>query len=174
MIKNFILKILVTFVLFAAAGCGYHFTGGGTLPAGSGAVGIDNFENRSSEAGLESKIANSLIYEFIRNGQKVNKGDMAGGSYLRGVITSVYEETASSTTADGTLERRIYVVVDVRLVSIAGEILWEGSGIREKEVYTVDSANPSGTETENRKAAAIDELVKRLAEAVYGQMTVDF
>lgn len=174
MTKKLVLKILVTFVLFMAGGCGYHFTGGGTLPAGSGAVRIENFENRSSEAGLESKVANSLIYEFIRNGQSVNKGGAAADSYLRGVITSVYEETASSVTADGTLERRIYVVVDARLVSNTGDVLWERKGISEKEVYTVDSASPSGTATETRKDAALDELVERLAESVYAQMTIDF
>lgn len=172
--REFILKFLVTFALVVTAGCGYHFTGGGTLPAGSGVVRIDIFENRSSEAGLESRLANSLIYEFTRNGQNVNRGDGESDSTLKGVVTSVYEETVSGGSGSENLERRIFVTVDARLVSSGGDLLWQGRRIREKEVYTVDLSDPSGPATETRKERAIETLLERLAETLYGRMTVDF
>jgi hypothetical protein len=75
---------VVLFVGIFLSACGYHFEGGGELPAGVRNVFVGVFENRTSETGLENIFTNDLINEFTRS--KRFAGREKAEAVLSGVI----------------------------------------------------------------------------------------
>ncbi|MDY6825327.1 MAG: LPS assembly lipoprotein LptE [Thermodesulfobacteriota bacterium] len=168
--RNFIwLLIVCAFPLLA--GCGYQFAGTGGMPGGIDRVNVAVFENRSGESGVESAFTNNLIYELTRRGGvSIVSADAANGR-ITGTIRSITTDTVSHEETYVTAERRVRVVVDVRLVSADGRTLWAGTGIEGREVYAVAG---SGYMTDENKKAAIERLSEDMAEAIYNRMAADF
>lgn len=172
--KSYIYKLVILFLLLSGAagtGCGYKFSGGGTLPAGTGTVCIKLFNNRSSEQMFENTLANDLIYEFTRNGQKTVSEEGAADSVLSGEIKSVTSETVTHTDELTSVESRVTVVLKVQLIS-GGNILWENNNITDSEVYTLDTDDNS--QDSAAKKEALGELSERVAAKVYSGMTENF
>ena len=152
--------------------CGYRFSGGGTLPSGVKQVFIPVLENRTSEAGIETFFANDLVDEFTRAGVLVTSSSEGADALLKGGIRSISIETISHGAQQFSLEKRIYVVLDVRLESKTGRVLKEYRGLSESETF--DSVAEQRPVIDKNQREAIYVISKRLAEMIYKMLTDDF
>lgn len=152
-------------------GCGYRFSGAGELPGGIKTLSIDVFDNRTSETGFETWIANDLINQFIRfESVRLTDADIADAT-LTGAIKSVRSVTISHSTPNTPAERRIQATLDVKLTSTNGEVLWSAIGLTAYETYDV---SPDDAQTEKNKKSALATLSSRVAERIYYQLTDNF
>ena len=156
--------------LFATA-CGYKFSGGGDLPQGITSLSIGVLENRTREIGLESQIANDLIYQFtrFRNIKLTDKNK--ADAQLTGIIKSAATRTITHQSANVPTERRIQVVLDLELTSADGNVIWSADSISAYETYDVDSDK---TQTEQNKKSALTIISSRVAERIYYRLTDNF
>jgi len=134
-------------------------------------VFITILKNHTSETGVENVFTNDLIYEFTRS----RKGALAGmdraDAILLGVIESMSIETISRKGINTSIERRVTVVVSLKLTDRKGKAIWSAESISAKEVYDVASDKIA---TEKNRRDAISALSKRVAEKVYNRLTEDF
>ncbi len=163
--------VLLLAACIAFQGCGYRLPGNGELPGHIKRVCIKAFQNQTGEAGFESLITNDIIYEFTRAGFTIPADCSHAGAVLTGTIQSAQSTTVSSLTSYTTAERRITIVVDVRLVSASGKILQSMNGLSDYQDYPISSTK---TQTEENKKSAAAILFKRMAERIYYHVTADF
>lgn len=163
--------LIWTLALWAAAGCGYRFTGGGSLPENVTRVSISVLKNATSETGLENTLTNDLIYEMGRNRQaEVTDTDRAQAR-VAGIIRSVSVSTVTHSDVNTSQERRVSLTVDLEMTRADGTQIWQRQGITANETFAV-GADKFATE-QNRKAA-LKTLSRRLAERIYASMTDNF
>jgi len=162
--------ILLPLLFFVS--CGYKFAGTGHLPSGIRSTYIEVMENRSGETGIENTITNDLIYEFIRSGNTVSKDKMKADAILSGSIADLHIDAVTHKSAHSALEGRVTVLLDIKLTSSEGDIIWSAKGVSADQTYDIVANNTLATEQKRR--TAIKALSKRLAEAVYDNLTTDF
>lgn len=168
---NIRVAVLLTVIAgFFFSGCGYRFAGGGDLPSSVKKVSISVLENKTAQSGIENIITNDLIYEFTRNGKAVEKKDDAD-AHLTGTIESVSDDAISHRGDQFSTERRVNVVLNLKLTDNNGKIIWTAKGIASDEAFSVSSDKMA---TEDKKRSAIIVLSKRLAEKVYNRLTDNF
>ncbi len=158
-------------MIFLSA-CGYRFSGAGKLPAGVEKICITMLKNNTSETGVEITATNALIYEFSRNGVAVVKDADKADAVLSGNVASLRTETIARKTSSIASGRRVYVNLDLKMMTGSGRILWSGRGITDRETYQVTSGDVSSTDAKKKKA--VENLLKRLSETVYQRITDDF
>jgi outer membrane lipopolysaccharide assembly protein LptE/RlpB len=171
LLKTNIKRLVVLLCCLSVGACGYRFSGGGDLPNGIRKISVIVLENRTGETGFENVVTNDLIYEFTRSGKASITDKNVADAVLSGVIQSMREDTVSRQTEQTSLERRVTISVDLRLVDADGEVLWAVKGLSANETYDVESDKLA---TELRKEIALAKLSKRFAEKVYSSMTDDF
>ncbi len=167
--SQFSIVLLVLCIFFSA--CGYRFEGGGSFPGGIKSVYITIFENRTAETGLETIFANDFIDEFTRRGNLVLAGRDSAETILAGEIESLNIETVSRRESHTALERQVNVVVALKLTGSDGEVIWSAKGVSAHEAYTV---MPDKMATEYNRRQAISVISKRMAEAAYEHLTINF
>lgn len=167
-IYYFIIVITAAALLFC--GCAYRFAGGGDLPGSVKKVSVSVLENKTAESGIENTITNDIIYEFTRNGKIVAKIDDAD-AHLTGTIESANDEAISHKGDHTSLERRVKIVINLKLKAKSGNIIWTGKDISADQAFSVTADK---IETERIKRSAIALLSKRLAENVYNRLTDNF
>lgn len=157
--------------LLVMTGCGYRFAGGGDLPGGVRRLSVGVFENKTREKGLEAQIANDLIYQFTRyDNIKLTDRSRSEG-HLTGVIRSARVTTVTHASANVSAERRIQVVMDVKLTAPDGRLIWSGDAISAYETYEVASDKST---TEQNKKSALTTLSSKVAERIYYRLTDNF
>jgi outer membrane lipopolysaccharide assembly protein LptE/RlpB len=171
-LKKVITIIFIFILLVFPFACGYHFSGTGKFPEGVKKICITMLKNNTSETGAEISATNALIYEFSRNGVTIVKDADKADAVLSGNITSLRTETIARKTSNISSERRVYVTLDLKMMSGSGRILWSGKGITDRETYQVTSSSDSNTDV--KKKQAVEDLLKRLSETVYQRITDDF
>ncbi len=153
--------------------CGYHFAGGGHLPAGVTRVYVTILENRTSETGVESTFTNDLIYEFTRSRKESLAPDRASADgILTGTVVSLAVENISRATVSTAVERRVTGTMQLRLESPDGRILWNSGAIVEREAYRV--VVDDKTATDQNKSDAVAVLSRKMAESAFTRLTDDF
>ena len=162
---------VIVFACLFLLSCGYKFSGGGNLPSDIRSVCITILENRTAETGVENIITNDLIYEFTRAGNVVLTDKDKAEAILAGIVQSVRSDTISHRGTHTSLERRVKVVVNLKLTGQDGRTIWSVKDISENEDYVV---MPEKSATERNKRDAISELSKRLAENIYNRLTDAF
>lgn len=156
-------------IVVMVTGCGYRFSGGGTLPGGAKQVFVVMFENRTDETGVETILTNDLIYEFSR------AGTLSGSQYgadarLSGEIISVSRGTISRIGINTSQERRVRLVVSLRLTGADGKLLWS-QRMTDNEEYLVEKDKET---TDRNRRTAITVLSRRLAEKAYYRLIDNF
>jgi len=151
-------------------GCGYRFSGGGTLPGSAGSVFVAMLENRTAESGIEHIYTNDLIYEFSRNGQQVVARE-AADVILTGSLDAVSIDTVAYRGQITSVGRRIRAWMSLKLMDRNGKTAWSGAGITDEETYSVTDDKMA---TEYNKRLAIESLSRRMAEESYSRMTAGF
>jgi len=162
--------IIFLFLIIASA-CGYKFTGGGSFPAGIKSICVVTLVNRTSETGAENIFTNDLIYEITRDNKVVLTSKDKADALLSGIIKSINIKTISRTGTHSSLERRVTVIVDVKLTIPDGKVLWSAKDITANEAYDV---MPDKLATEQKRREALSALSKRLAQSLYARLTDDF
>lgn len=164
------LAILISTCL--SVSCGYRFTGPSQLPSGIRHVYMEVLENRSGETGIESVLTNDIIDEIIRSGNAVSKDRSVADAVLSGRIADLYVDTATRKSAHRALEGRVTLRLDLELISAKGEVVWSASGMSASEAYDIVTNDKPATEQNRRRA--IEEMSKRLAEAVLDDLASTF
>lgn len=163
----------IGFLVALLSGCGYHFSGSGSYPAGVSRVYIAILENRSAETGVESTFTNDLIYEFTRNREESLAQDRSSADgILTGSITRLSVDNISRSSVSTAVERRVTGTLNLKLESPDGRLLWASGNIVEREAYTVVDGNK--TATDQNKSDAIAALSQRLAESAFNRLTDNF
>jgi outer membrane lipopolysaccharide assembly protein LptE/RlpB len=164
--------LISSWLLLTTTACGYRFAGGGEVLPNVNELFIHLLVNRTTETGIEVLLTNDLKNEFIHKyGGTLSetKGATAG---LSGSIAGIRTWTVSRTGALTSLERRISIIVNVKLKDASGNVIRSATGVSANETYTVVSGDKQATE--KNKQAAISSLSKQIAEAVFHRLTEDF
>jgi hypothetical protein len=153
MSKNFILFIASFAIIAAAAGCGiYSFSAGGKSSIKT--IAITQFENKTVESGLSSRMTDLVVDAFIADGTlKVVSPDKAD-AVLSGTLTSYDRKAKEYTEADNVSQYAVTVVFDVVLNDPKAEKeIW-------KERFISEGIYDSRSETEDEgQVRAADKLV---------------
>ena len=168
---RFYLTGIFIVLCIAVTTCGYRFSGGGELPGGIKKLNIGIFENRTNENGLESRIANDLIYQFTRFGNLQLTEKAKADAFLSGTIKSVTSVTISHESVNTSTERRVQVTIALKLTATDDRLLWSDNAISAYETYTVNSDK---SQTEKNKKSALAILSSRVAERIYYRLTDNF
>jgi hypothetical protein len=157
-------------VVVLISGCGYRFSGDGNLPKDVRQVFVAMLENHTEETGIESVLTNDLIYEFSRSGTFAG-GKNQADAHLTGVIDSITKGTISRIGINTSQERRVSLIISLKLTGRDGSVLWSVRGMSENETYLVEKDREA---TDQNRRVAIERLSKRLAEKVYHRLTDNF
>ncbi|MFB3926010.1 MAG: LPS assembly lipoprotein LptE [Syntrophales bacterium] len=171
-----ILMLCILVVLVSAAySCGYRFTPGGeNIEQSIRSVYVDNFTNRTSEAGLENTFRNSFIDQFRKSSRfKLASSISSADAVLRGNLNNLSSSHLSYGRTDVAKEDRATVSLDVVFEKrVNKEIIWRDPNVTWYRDYTVDSTNPATTDA-NRKAA-LQTLADDVADRVYRSIMSGF
>ncbi|MBU0992599.1 MAG: hypothetical protein KJ737_08910 [Proteobacteria bacterium] len=165
-------QLLMGLFLICFTACGYRFSGSGRLPSHVERIVVHIFENRTSETGIENVFTNDLIDEFTRKNISALAEADSADAYLSGVIRTISVETISHLDQYASLERRVTVTVDIKLISKNGEVLKNFRGLSESEAFDVTQGQKFATEQNQRNAMM--SISKRLSETIYKMLTDDF
>jgi hypothetical protein len=153
--------------LLLAAGCLYHFSGGG-LPRDVKTVAILPFDNRTGEPALTQEV-NTAIRDAVESRLGLRAASEANAdAVVRGEIVRYDPDLALSvqTGQQGQYEvtrRRVQIVLNVELYDQKrGKSLWKQNGL------TVDGEYQPPAETDGRKIA-LDKLVTQVVEGAQSQ-----
>lgn len=160
--------ILLSLVM---VGCGYRFSGSGSLPEDVERIFISIFQNRTNEIGMETIFTDDLTNEFILRRKKALASKKQADADLKGTILSIRTRTISQTKLGTSVDREVIVVVSVKLVGNDGAVIWSASNIRARQAYNVADDR---LQTEANKREAIANVSLKMAERIYNQLTEDF
>ncbi|MEJ2639223.1 MAG: LPS assembly lipoprotein LptE [Desulfosarcinaceae bacterium] len=161
---------LCLFALLQA--CGYHFAGGGSLPAGILSLYIPTMENRSAETGIETTVTNALAEEAGRRQIVVAASADTADGVIIGEISRIATTTVSRSGDNTALERRVQIQLRLRLEDAAARTIKRIDTVRADSVYDVIDGDEAATEA-NRNVA-LEEAAREVAELVYQRLTEDF
>jgi len=152
--------------LLVAAGCLYHFSGGG-LPSDVKTVAILPFDNRTGEPALTQEVSASIRTAFesrlgLRESSESNADAIVRGEIVRYDPDIPLSYQAGQETVNVT-RRRVQIVLNIELYDQKhGKSLWKQSGL------TVDGEYAPPAETDGRKIAE-DKLVTQVVEGAQSQ-----
>ncbi|HVO34642.1 MAG TPA: LptE family protein [Gemmatimonadales bacterium] len=149
-----------------AAGCLYHFSGGG-LPRDVRTVAILPFDNRTGEPALTQEVSASIRDAVesrlgLREASEANADAVVRGEIVRYDPDIPLSYQAGQGTVDVT-RRRVQIVLNVELYDQKhSKSLWKQSGL------TVDGEYQPPAETDGRKLA-LAKLVTQVVEGAQSQ-----
>jgi outer membrane lipopolysaccharide assembly protein LptE/RlpB len=152
--------------------CGYHFAGGGSLPADIQRLYIPTLENRSAETGIETTVTNALAEEAGRLRIAVAASADTADGVIKGEIARIATTTVSRSGETTAAERRVEIQVRLRLEDAAARTVKRIDALSADRVYDVIDGDEAATEA-NRKVA-LEEAAREMAELVYQRLTEDF
>ncbi len=155
------------------AGCGYHFAGEGPGPKpGLQKIAIPVFENKTSEAELETLFAGALRHEFMVRGSYQIVPVAEAEAVFRGRVISISTAELAHTGPEVTIETRLFITLDVRCVDAkTGAVLWQDNGLSEFGTY-LQNPNPIVAYEGRRRAEAT--VARKLAERIHDRFLSNF
>jgi hypothetical protein len=154
-------------------GCGYHFAGEGSGPKpGMQRIAIPVFENKTSEAELETLFAGALRHQFLLRGPFQVVSNNEAEAVFRGRIIRIETMDLAHRTALETIESRLLIAVDVRCIDAkTGAVLWQDNNLIQYSNYLQDS-NPITAYENRRRAMAI--IARKIAERIHDRFVSNF
>ena len=165
-----ILTILICLGVLMA--CGYHFAGSEGPPRGVEKLYIQRIENKTTEPGIDILITNALKNEFIQKYRGTLIDRDRATAVLSGTLLGIRTETVARRGALTSLERRIFMTMDLTLKTSGSERLWFAKGITSSDTYTVVSGDKEASE--QNKRAVLEKLAQRIAENSFHRLADDF
>ncbi len=157
-------------LILALAACNYRFGGYREGREGINAVSIPPFENRTRQIGIESFFTNDLVYEVGRGDHVSVVGADRADAVVQGVIRDLDSDTISRQNLNVSLERRVYVTIELFVKDRQGNQVWYYK-LREDEVYFVEGDKVS---TEANLRDALAAISRRIAEKFHYRFTQAF
>ncbi len=166
-------KIHLMFLILSLSlwGCGYRFSGGGTLPAGIKTVSISTFTNKTSMVGIENIITSDIIYEFTRSNEVTLSSPQSADASVSGTVNLMRIDTVARRGSNRSLERKVTVYVALILKDRNGKIIRNIKEISDNEIFEVTLDK---IKTELNRKRAIKKLSPRLAEKIFNSLAEDF
>ena len=163
---------LVIVCMMVLVGCGYTINQPGEMPGNVKTVYINVFENITSEAGLETIIATSVVSEISRFDAKLltSRPEQAD-AVIRGTINATASQSIARHGVNIAAERLAILYVDVQLVDKNGMVLWQIRNLSDSEPYLMFENKINSNAS---KFNAYGIIATRLAERIYNQMTDKF
>jgi hypothetical protein len=120
---------VIAAAILIAAGCGVYTLSGG-MPDHIRTVGVDLFENRTSEPGVDDWMSRALSDRLIARPQ-IRYGSMrVADAVIRGAVRQVIEEPLEYSGAQVT-RYQVLLIVDAEVFDrVRRRALWSGDGIR--------------------------------------------
>ena len=187
---------LFAFILlaFLFVGCGYHFSGGGTLPQGVKKISLAEIDNETLEVGTEKQLQWALEQEFRKRGTAIVDDDSEGT--LNVTMHQLDLRPLSFDRLDQVLEYQLVLLLDVQLIHReTGKILWQANNLRVQTNYdavpqVVVTSSPRFLEgnlnaedlrgltdiqfSETQRRAAVERLFVETAREVYLRLSENF
>jgi hypothetical protein len=157
-------------VVLAVSACNYRFGGYREGRAGVATMSIPPFENRTRQIGIETLFTNELVYEVGRGDRIALAAPGRADAVVHGVIKDLKTNTISRQNLNVSLERRVYVTVELTAKNRQGEAFWSYQ-LTEDEVYFVE---PDKVSTEANLRVALAEISRRIAEKFHYRFTQAF
>lgn len=155
--------LIVLALLSAVAGCGYRLESGSTrFTDPSVRMDVSPFANRSTTPDAGAVVAARFREELRRSGFQGSFGKIGANYLIEGTVREVRSEIFSHGADRFSLENRLTLVVDIRVVEIVrGGVLWKESDLSETASYF---AGADAQYTEANRRAAFEQVVRRMAE----------
>ncbi|RME62116.1 MAG: hypothetical protein D6780_00330 [Candidatus Dadabacteria bacterium] len=135
---NFRLRIFFCILIFSFAGCGYTFSGGGSiLPDDIKKVAVLPAVNETAEPRMGSLLTEALRDQFEKFGTfEVVEQESRADAIVESRVKSI-ERGSESVTAgtEQALQYNVKVTVDVELKRKDGTLLWKGDNLAERGVF---------------------------------------
>ena len=165
-----LLCILVVLLLLLS-GCGYRLEGGGYIYQGVSRVGVEVFENKTSQTRAGIDFTNELIREIQEKTDTKVVDPAYAARKIKGVIKAITFSVLSRSSAETVVERNVTAVVDVQLLDTDDDVLWSVTNFSSSESYLVDENKINDEATINE---AIEIIAQRIAQRLVSQMMVNF
>jgi Lipopolysaccharide-assembly len=156
-------RILIALALLSAvAGCGYRLESGtARFTDPSVRMDVSSFANRSTTPDAGAVVATRFREELRRSGFRGSFGKIGANYLIEGTVREVRSEIFSHGADRFSLENRLTLVVDIRMVEvIRGGVLWKESDLSETASYF---AGADAQYTEANRRAAFEQVVRRMA-----------
>jgi len=163
--------IAVLVIFFTVIGCGFKFTGSGSLPKATKTVAVTVFDNKTTYTGLGNTMSNMMVSEISRFGTAQITTLEKADAILKGKIISIQAGTIAHKTLQVPTERRVWITIEAMLVTKEGEILWESDLVTDSETYLIGGDHAISRRNEQK---AVEIAMKRIAETMYYRMVSDF
>jgi len=164
--------VIIMACLVSVTACGYRFAGSGGPPQGVEKLFIELIENKTTESGVDILITNGLKNEFIQKYRGVLVDREVATAVLSGAVVGIRTETVARRGALTSLERRVYMTIDLTMKSSHRERIWFTKGITTSDTFTVVSGDKEATE--QNKRITLQDLARRIAEISFNRLTDDF
>lgn len=161
MILKIKLGIIAIFLLMLSLfGCGKQPAS--VLPTYIKKIAVNNFSNNIVQYGVEDKLTQKVIEEFLRDGRlEIVKAEDAD-ALLTGVIVRYSLEPVSYDAQSVIEQYKLYIGVDVTLKDqVQGTTMWTENNIHEDYTYYVTAKAGQLVETENDAQEAVTDLLAR-------------
>ncbi|MEW6088218.1 MAG: LPS assembly lipoprotein LptE [bacterium] len=161
-------KILFILILFTITSCAY--TAKSILPDNIQNVSISVFRNDTYEYGLEERLTDKVIQEFISHGRlKVTNIDDAD-ALIKGKILAYNLLTIKTDEYNNPVEKNLSIFIEVTFWEKDGkEPLWVEKGIRENITYFTTLRDGQITMTEEE---AKQKVLAKLAKSVVRRVII--
>jgi outer membrane lipopolysaccharide assembly protein LptE/RlpB len=192
-IYPFIHLSIFSLTLFLSS-CGYHFSGGGTLPQGVHKISLAEIDNETLEVGTEKQLQWALEQEFRKRGTAIVDDDSEG--VLNVTMHQLDLRPMSFDRLDQVLEYQLILLLDVQLIHReTGKLLWQANNMRVQTNYdavpqVVVTSSPRFLEgnlnaedlrgltdiqfSETQRRAAVERLFGETAREVYLRLSENF
>ncbi|MFN2357490.1 MAG: LPS assembly lipoprotein LptE [Desulfotignum sp.] len=158
-------------LLLLFSGCGYHLEGGGYIYQGVSRVGVEVFENKTSQTRAGIDFTNELIREIQERTDTKVVDPANAARRIKGVVKAITFSILSRSSTETVVERRVTAVMDVQLLDTDDDVLWSVSNFSSSESYMVDEDTINDEASINE---AIEIIAQRIAQRVVSQMMVNF
>ena len=166
------ISLLICLVAILCGACGYRFAKQGGFPGGTERLFVNVLENKTQETGVENIITAALLSELtLRKTYHLANDKSDADVVLNGTVTHVNIWTISESKPTVADERRVMVIIDLKLTNTDGRTTWSAKNIIDSEEYIV-SVNNEITDANRRNAIIL--LSKRMAERVVNRFSDDF
>jgi outer membrane lipopolysaccharide assembly protein LptE/RlpB len=162
-------KLLFVFLILTIASCGYHFSGGGSLPSGIKKADVGIFENRTGFSRIDSCLRDEFIREFSRYNILASNENAQG--FIKGEILNMSVSNPVKSSSGGSYERRISIVLNVTFEDLNGEVLFKRNNFRENYVF---ETNSDDSYSFGVPYDAMSELCLKISRRIMMELTSDF
>lgn len=161
-------KILFIFISLFIASCAYTIKS--VLPDNIQTVSISVFKNGTYEYGLEERLADKVIQEFISHGRlKVANVDDAD-AFIKGEILAYNLLTVKTDAYNNPVEKELSILLEISFWGKDGQKpLWVERGLRENITYFTTLRDGQIVMTEEE---AKEKVLGKLAKSVVRRVTV--